>query len=533
VRAHYRAPVTDTMGDYLAGTAVTILVNGTSTPVGLPLYVDGTSTDLLANPFITQDGTIDFYMDAPQRVDIQIAPPGETSVIIPDIDVQVSSLTTVSLVFTGTGTQSTAVGNDSTATGNQAVAYGDSSEASGQASFAAGQAASASGTSSTAVGQLATVTGNSSTALGQRATAAGQQATALGTAANAAANNSVALGGSATAGGTGAVAVGQGASASGTNSVAIGPGASASGNNQIVLGTSGQTVVIPGSLSAPGAIAFYGIFGNGSGGAVTLDGTTSYSGLTLSGSKYTMTEVFLENPPSSLTVNSGVTLATAGLPLQVDGPVVDNGTIENNGSPASGSSPGPLAGDLIYAAFTGASGTTNQGVAAGAASSVAAGAGGNGGASPAKGAGGTGGTVVAASGTVAWRNPYTVLAGMAVWQGMMVPLGGAAGGGSGSGDGANPGGAGGAGGGAVVILCRSLTNNGLISANGGPGATPIAGNCGGGGGGGGGTVIVVTLTPVSGGGTVTVSPGTGGGATGTGSAGSAGSAGQVIYQLTA
>jgi hypothetical protein len=521
------------MGDYLAGTAVTILVNGTSTPVGLPLYVDGTSSDLLANPFITQDGTIDFYMDAPQRVDIQIAPPGETSVIIPDIDVQVSSLTTVSLVFTGAGTQSTAVGNDSTAPGNQAVAYGDSSTASGTASFAAGQAASASGTSSTAVGQQAAVTGNSSTAVGQRAAAAGQQATALGTAASAAANNSVALGGSAVAGGTGSVAVGQGASASGTNSVAIGQGASASGSNQVVLGTSGQTVVIPGSLSAPGAIAFYGIFGSGSGGAVVLNGTTSYTGLTLSGSTYTMTEVFLENPPSSLTVNSGVTLNTAGLPLQVNGALVNNGSIVNNGSPASGSSPGPLAGNLLYAAWAGASGTTNAGAAAPAASSTAAGAGGNGGASPAKGAGGSGGTVASSSGTVAWRNPYSVLTGVAVLAGALVLLGGGAGGGSGSGDGANPGAAGGSGGGVVAVFARSIANNGVISAIGGPGATPIAGNCGGGGGGGGGIVITVTLVPLSGGGSVTVTAGTGGGATGTGSAGTAGSAGKAIQILAA
>lgn len=521
------------MGNYLAGTAVTVLVSRTSTPVGLPLYVDGVTTNLLPNPFITQDGTISFYMDAPQRVDIQIAPPGQTSVTIADIDVQVAALTTVSLVFTGTGAQSTAVGNNSAAAGNQAVAYGDSSSAPAASATAAGQAASASGTSSTAVGQLAAAAGNSSTAIGQRSAAAGQQATALGTAASAPANNSVALGGSATAGGAGSVAVGQGASASGTNSVAIGQGASASGSNQVVLGTSGQTVIIPGSLSAPGAIAFYGIFGSGSGGAVVLDGTTSYTGLTRAGSIYTMTEAFLSALPSSLTVNSGVTLKTAGLPLQVNGPLVNNGTISNNGNAASGSSPGPLAGNLLYAAWAGASGTTNQGAAAGAATSNAAGAGGNGGASPAKGSGGTGGTVVSSTGTVAWRTPYAVLTGVAAWAGALSVLGGGSGGGSGSGDGANPGGGGGSGGGVLVILARSVTNNGVISANGGLGATPIAGNCGGGGGGGGGIAVTVTLTPVSGGGSVTASAGSNGGGTGTGSAGTAGAAGQVIQQLAA
>jgi len=298
MRAHYRAPVTDTMGTYLAGTSVTILVNGTSTPVGLPLYVDGTTSNLLPNPFITQDGTINFYMDSPQRVDIEIAPPGESPLTIPDIDVQVSALTTVSLVFAGTGTQSTAVGSSATASGDQGIAYGDSSSASGQGSLAAGQAASASGTSTVAAGYQAAVTGNSSVAVGARSTAAGQQATAAGTAAVASANNSVAVGGTATVGptATGGVAIGQGANVSGANSVAIGPGATASSPNQIVLGTAGQTVVVPGAFSAPGAIAFYGIFGNGSGGAVTLDGTTSVTGLTLSGSTHTMKELLRQFP---------------------------------------------------------------------------------------------------------------------------------------------------------------------------------------------------------------------------------------------
>jgi trimeric autotransporter adhesin len=531
MRAHYRAPVQDDGGNLLPGSVITVFVNGTTSPLGLPVYSDDSTTSLLANPWTSPDGNIDFYLDAPQRVDLQVAPPGEAAVVFPDIDVEISGSTSVELTFVSTGTQSTALGSNSAAAGNYAAAFGDSSTAPGTDSLAAGQSASASGLDATAIGQQATVPGNASTALGQRSAANGQQAVAVGTAAVAAADNTVVVGAGASASGTGAVALGQGANATGAGAVAIGAGASAPNPGEIVLGNSGSTVVIAGTLSAPGAIAFYGLFGSGSGGAVVLDGATTYPNLTLAGSTYTMSAGFLASPPSSLTINAGITLNTAGLPLQVDGPVINNGTITNAGFSASGSSPGNLAGSLMYFAGAGAAGTANAGAAAAAMTSIAAGAGGAGGSSPAKGNGGAGGIVSSSPGTAPWRLPYAALTGVALWKGQIVPLGGGAGGGSGSGDGTNPGGGGGSGGGVVVIAARSLVNNGLITAAGGNGATPIAGNTGGGGGGGGGTVVIFTLATAGGTGTVSVSPGTGGGNHGTGIAGGPGSAGQVIEQL--
>src|SRR5579859_6746983 len=91
MRAHYRAPVQDDQGNLLPGSVVTVLVNDTTSPLGLPIYSDDSTPALLSNPWTTPDGNIDFYLDAPQRVDISVAPPGESAVIFSDIDVEVTA----------------------------------------------------------------------------------------------------------------------------------------------------------------------------------------------------------------------------------------------------------------------------------------------------------------------------------------------------------------------------------------------------------------------------------------------------------
>src|SRR5690349_18584328 len=131
MRAHYRAPITDTQGNLLPGTTVSIFDNGTTTLLGVPIYADGTTATLLPNPYITPDGNLSFYLDAPQRVDVEIAPPGQTAMIIPDLDVEISGVTTVQLTFPGTGTASTAVGNNSVASATDSAAFGDTASASG------------------------------------------------------------------------------------------------------------------------------------------------------------------------------------------------------------------------------------------------------------------------------------------------------------------------------------------------------------------------------------------------------------------
>src|SRR5256885_12226614 len=144
--------------------------------------------------------------------------------------------------------------------------------------------------------------------------------------------------------------------------------------------------------------------------------------MTLAGSTYTLTPAFLSSTPSGLTINNGVTLNTAGLPLQVNGPVINNGTITNSGANGSGSSPGNLAGSLMYLAGAGATGTVNAGAAAPAMASIAAGAGGAGGSSPAKGAGGSGGIVSASPGAAPDYIPYNALSRVSLWGAQMTPL---------------------------------------------------------------------------------------------------------------
>ncbi|MBL8122158.1 hypothetical protein JNM87_05430 [Candidatus Saccharibacteria bacterium] len=71
-----------------------------------------------------------------------------------------------------------------------------------------------------------------------------------------------------------------------------------------------------------------------------------------------------------------------------------------------------------------------------------------------------------------------------------------------------------------------IVNNGQITANGGDGGTPIAGNCGGG-----GTIVIYSLTSMTGSGSTSVVGGNGGSSAGTGTAGSSGGAGQVAQYI--
>jgi hypothetical protein len=175
MRAHFRAPVTDSSGNLLPGTVVTIYQNGTTSLLGVPVYSDGSSGSLLTNPFTTPDGNVSFYLDTPQRVDIQVAPPGQAGIIIRDIDVEVAPASSITLSFPGTGTNSTAVGLNSAAAGSNGTAFGNGASAAGPNALAVGQGASATVQDSVAVGQAASATGTQGTAVGDRATVSGAQ----------------------------------------------------------------------------------------------------------------------------------------------------------------------------------------------------------------------------------------------------------------------------------------------------------------------------------------------------------------------
>lgn len=102
-------------------------------------------------------------------------------------------------------------------------------------------------------------------------------------------------------------------------------------------------------------------------------------------------------------------------------------------------------------------------------------------------------------------------------------------GGTGLSDGSNTGGSGGKGGGKIIIIAKSIQNNGSITANGGKGGTG-AGSYGHGGGGGGGGIILAVADYIGGSENITVTGGAGGTKTGSGIAGRAGDDGIIFLK---
>ena len=275
---------------------------------------------------------------------------------------------------------------------------------------------------------------------------------------------------------------------------------------------------------------FGGVFGDGSDGSVTFDGSTTVLGLVPSSQIYTMTrDIFC----TGITINNGVTVKPNGFRIFCAGTVTNNGTISSNGGNASGTNNGTAgvaAGSVTATLATnaGASGTTTNGASGtGNGSMFGTGTGNSGG----TGSSGTaGGSHAQRTGTSPLRMVAAVLASSAGWNNTTQQIGGAGGGGSGGGDSTNVGGGGGGGGGCVAILAWAVNNgSGTISANGGNGGSPgtTTGGCGGGGGGGGGVILIYTLAAWTAG-TTTVTGGTHGNGTGSGTNGTDGTAGTVL-----
>jgi hypothetical protein len=256
-----------------------------------------------------------------------------------------------------------------------------------------------------------------------------------------------------------------------------------------------------------------GIYGDGSDGAVTYAVNT-----TLTRDVYATT----------LTVNAGVTLITAGYRLFAKTSIVNNGTIHNNGrtsGTSSGTSTGALGG-----VFDGGQNGGSGGVGAGGAGVAATNApqgdtatGGTGGAASA--AGGVGGSTTSATYSD-FRSSWLMVSGQHFRLGITENVRGGPGGGGGSGNGVSAGAAGGGGGGIVLLCANSITNNGLIQARGGVGSNAVNANTGGGGGGGGGVAMV--LTESYSGALPDVSGGAAGTSNGTAGPATAGTAGIVI-----
>jgi hypothetical protein len=267
-----------------------------------------------------------------------------------------------------------------------------------------------------------------------------------------------------------------------------------------------------------------GIFGDGSDGALTFNGSSTILGMVPSSNTYTMTRDIYG---TTITVNSGVKIITAGWRIFASVSLNNAGTIHNNGGAGVASTNGTAQPTGFFK-----KGENGLAVAAGTSFSVG-GNGGNGGSQLSPGVinGGLAGAVPANCG--GWRHipmAFTLrtidAAGTSrVFEGGAGGSAGTAEGGSGLGGGA------GAGGGILAIIAKSITNTGTISANGGNGENGAnatgTGRRGGGGGGGGGAVILVYMEiPTVG--TVTANGGNGGTATVGASAGTAGAAGTVL-----
>jgi hypothetical protein len=296
--------------------------------------------------------------------------------------------------------------------------------------------------------------------------------------------------------------------------------------------TGAPTIPIPLADLPVQASSTLGMFGDGSDGAATLDGTATVTWATLSPSGasgvYTMTR---DVHSTGLVVNSGITLKPAGYRIFCQGTVTNGGTISVAGNTATTSTGGSSTGN-------GSVGSGRGGGNGGTGVSGAGAAGGSNGIGAPNGAAGAGGAGTSGTGGAAgtptalpsgwYRLPFTLLTGnTGAFLANDVIAGAPGGGGGGSDASSNAGGGGGSGGGLVVIFAWSVVNNGTITVAGGGGAAAAAGNAGGGGGGGGGAILVYTLIAWAAG-TTTVTGGTGGGGHGTGSAGATAGAGTAV-----
>jgi hypothetical protein len=283
-----------------------------------------------------------------------------------------------------------------------------------------------------------------------------------------------------------------------------------------------------GSLSGGG----YGVYGDGSDGVVTLDGTAAPAGMGLGGTTYWLTRDFFAD---TLTIADGYTLemGQSGRPyrLRVKNTLTIAPTVFINGAAAAattGATGGKNGtGGSLLAGGNGADGVTGAGVTAANIATMLTGSGGRGG-HPSGATTGGGGAGLGQEPATGAPRALPELAMMANTPPTgFVAVGGGAGGGSGGGDGTNAGGGGGRGGNPVWIAARNIVNNGTIRSRGGTGNPSTGGNAGGGGGGQGGPVVYIYST-YSGSGTVQSSGGAAGAGTGTGGAGLAGSVNRVI-----
>lgn len=282
------------------------------------------------------------------------------------------------------------------------------------------------------------------------------------------------------------------------------------------------------------------IWGDGSDGAITFDGTTTILGSVPSGGVYTLQRNIYG---TTVVVNTGVTIQTAGYIIFGSQSITLNGTakVANDGSDGVVPAGGVCGGSVRWSSqIFGGLGSKTTGANADLPSVMLGRKGGNGGTGP-SGSGGTsaeaapganGGTSgVGGVGGIP-HDAAPILAGVMFGGATFGAVFGGAGGGGGGGDGTSFGGGGGGGGGVVVLVTPVLTGgaSSSLSAKGGAGAAATAGNTGGGGGGGGGAIyLIVGINSFTG--TTVLIAGSGGAGHGTGTNGGVGIAGAVFVTI--
>lgn len=313
-------------------------------------------------------------------------------------------------------------------------------------------------------------------------------------------------------------------------------------------GASGQVLTSNGAAADPTFQAAAGgggnaIYGDGSDGTVTFDGSSVVLGITPSANAYTLArDIFV----AAMTVNNGVTIVTAGFRIFVAGTLTNNGTIKWDGNNGNAATPGGALNN-VSGSISANSGAASPGTAGGAGATGVGSGGTNQTITSLGGRGGSGGAGASAGGAAGTQTangpgngsiralPWAILGQLqqGVNSSTVVCVGGGTGGGGGGGDATHAGGGGGGGGGIVIVVAKTFAGTGTISAKGGNGGNAAASgtNSGGGGGGGGGVVVVISSSASGGaitGQTITAAGGTHGTHLGTGSDGLDGNAGITV-----
>jgi hypothetical protein len=89
ISSHYNQALMDSAGNMIPGATIRVIDPTTGLSITDEIYSDVARAAPLTNPFITDDGVIDFYIKYPRRVRIGIVRPGSTTeYFVEDTDVQ-------------------------------------------------------------------------------------------------------------------------------------------------------------------------------------------------------------------------------------------------------------------------------------------------------------------------------------------------------------------------------------------------------------------------------------------------------------